>query len=541
MLRLHDLPLATARRNPAAQALVAGAATVSYGELARLIEGFAAALVADGLAIQARVAVYSEKSIECVAALFGAACAGGVMVPINPLLKDEQVAYILRDCDVSVLVTTPARLAALAGVLANCPALERIVVIGDRPRPMTAGGAGEAADPGRAGLPPCRSFAEACRDGPFAPVHRTIDDDLAAILYTSGSTGGPKGVVLTHRNMVAGAQSVSSYLDNRPDDRILALLPLSFDYGFSQLTTAFLVGATVVLHNYLLAADTLKLMARERITGLAAVPPLWLQLLAPPWPEGAGASVRYFTNSGGAMPTAVLASLRERMAAARPFLMYGLTEAFRSTFLPPDEVDRRPTSIGKAIPGAEILVLRPDGSPCDVGEAGELVHRGALVSLGYWNDRGRTAERFRPLPPRLPGIVLAELAVWSGDTVTRDADGFLYFVARHDDMIKCSGYRISPTEIEEAVYRTGLVAEVAALGIAHPALGQAIVLVAQPGADQAADSPALVAALRDLLPGFMMPTRIDWLDTPLPRTPNGKVDRKRLATERAAVFGVAKG
>lgn len=543
MLCAHDLPLASARRTPEAAALCLGAVSIDYRELARLITGFARSLVSDGLRFQDRVAIYAEKSIEAVAAMFGTMAAGGVMVPINPLLKDEQVAYILRDSDVAVLVTTPARLSALGAVLGQCPALRQVVVIGEIP-------GGEAAGPLR-----YRRFGEAepIREGDriddlggvveagggsgrLPRLPRTIDGDLAAILYTSGSTGGPKGVVLSHRNLVEGAQSVASYLDNRPSDRILALLPFSFDYGFSQLTTAFLVGACVVLHNYLLAGEVVRVLARERITGLAAVPPLWLQLIAQPWPPGAAATLRYFTNSGGAMPTPVLATLRDRMPAAKPFLMYGLTEAFRSTFLPPEEIDRRPTSIGQAIPGAEILVLRADGSPCEVDEPGELVHRGGLVALGYWNDPARTAERFRPLPPRLAGVVLPELAVWSGDTVTRDAEGFLYFVSRRDEMIKCSGYRISPTEVEEAVFRTGLAAEAAALGIAHPSLGQAVVVVAQAAPGRASDSDALIVALRDHLPGYMVPLRIDWLDGALPRTPNGKVDRKRLATERASLF-----
>jgi acyl-CoA ligase (AMP-forming) (exosortase A-associated) len=329
---------------------------------------------------------------------------------------------------------------------------------------------------------------------------------------------------------------VASYLENRPDDRILAVLPLSFDYGLSQITTAFSVGACAVLHNYLLAADVVRALARERITGLAAVPPLWIQLAALPWPESIDAHLRYFTNSGGAMPTATLAALRGRVPSASPFLMYGLTEAFRSTFLPPGEVDRRPTSMGKAIPNAEILVVREDGSQCAPHEPGELVHRGALVSLGYWNDPQKTAERFKPVPGQRPELVIPELAVWSGDTVTRDEEGFLYFVGRRDEMIKTSGYRVSPTEIEEVLYRTGLVAEAAAFGVEHPALGQAIAVVAQPAAGCAPDTDALLAACRDALPPYMVPAHVDWTGAALPRNANGKIDRKTLAGERAGLF-----
>ncbi len=456
--------------------------------------------------------------------MFGAARAGCVFVPINPVLKAGQVAHILSDCDVQLLVTTAERAALLTPLLPQCPELRHVVLVD--------GGTGDPR-----GLPGMHACAfDMLLDAPPVALHRVIDADMAAILYTSGSTGRPKGVVLSHRNMVAGAHSVASYLENSPQDRILVVLPLSFDYGLSQITTAFSVGASAILHNYLLAADVVRTLARERITGLAAVPPLWIQLAALQWPESIDTHLRYFTNSGGAMPTATLAALRRRVPTAAPFLMYGLTEAFRSTFLPPGEVDRRPTSIGKAIPNAEILVVRDDGSECAPHEPGELVHRGALVSLGYWNDPQKTAERFRPLPGQRKELVIPELAVWSGDTVMRDEDGFLYFGGRRDEMIKTSGYRVSPGEIEEVLYRTGLVAEAAALGVGHPVLGQAIVVVAQPAAGTLPDTEALLAACRDALPLYMVPARVDWTDAPLPRNPNGKIDRKALAGERSGFF-----
>ena len=296
---------------------------------------------------------------------------------------------------------------------------------------------------------------------------------MAAILYTSGSTGRPKGVVLSHRNLLVGAESVSTYLGNRPDDVILAALPLSFDAGLSQLTTAFASGAHVVLVNYLLPRDVVRLCATHQVTGLTCVPPLWIQLAGETWPEEATRSLRYFANTGGRMPASTLARLREIFPDARPFLMYGLTEAFRSTYLDPAEVDRRPDSIGKAIPNAEVLVLRPDGSQCRPGEEGELVHRGPLVALGYWNDPERTSQRFRPFPSPAPSWRAPEIAVWSGDTVVADEEGFLYFVGRSDDMIKTSGYRVSPTEVEEAAYGTALVRDAVALGVEDAALGAA--------------------------------------------------------------------
>jgi acyl-CoA ligase (AMP-forming) (exosortase A-associated) len=508
---IHDSLFESAVRTPAAEALAYGDRRCSYAQLAAQVRAVAALLLRAGLEPGARVAVYMEKRIENVAGMFGAAAAGCVFVPVNPLLKPEQVAYILADCNVRVLATTAERLAQLAPVLERCPDL-RAVLLAD----------GDAAT-ASAALPLLAWPAQNTTDP--AP-HRRIDTDVAAILYTSGSTGQPKGVVLSHRNMVAGAQSVASYLDLRADDRLLAVLPLSFDYGLSQLTTAFLRGASVVLMNYLFPKDIVTMVARERITGLAAVPPLWIALARLAWP--ADCTLRFITNSGGAMPVPTVQALREILPDTRIFLMYGLTEAFRSTYLPPQEVARRPDSIGRAIPNAEILVVRPDGTLCDADEPGELVHRGALVALGYWNDPARTAQRFRPAPGQDPGLPVPELAVWSGDTVRRDADGYLYFIGRSDDMIKVSGYRISPTEIESVLHATGLVAEVAAFGIDHPQLGQAIAVIAVPVEDDVIDNTALLAECKRRLPAYMVPARIDLRAGPLPRNPNGKIDRNLL-------------
>ena len=348
-----------------------------------------------------------------------------------------------------------------------------------------------------------------------------------SILYTSGSTGRPKGVVLSHRNLIAGAESVSQYLGNTADDVVLAALPLSFDAGLSQLTTAFDVGAHVVLMNYSLPGEVPRLCARHRVTALTCVPPLWIQIAEQKWPAEATASLRYFANTGGRMPKPTLDRLRALFVDAKPFLMYGLTEAFRSTYLDPAEVDRRPDSIGKAIPANEILVLRPDGSRCDPGEEGELVHRGPLVALGYWNDPVRTRERFKPLPVPEDGWRIPEMVVWSGDTVVADEDGFLYFVGRKDDMIKTSGYRVSPTEIEEAAYSTGLVRGAVALGIEDENLGQRVVVIVTPVDSDHFTADDLSYEFRCRVPRYMVPSAVLVWDE-IPRSPNGKFDRARV-------------
>jgi acyl-CoA ligase (AMP-forming) (exosortase A-associated) len=518
---LHDFVLRSAADAPERIALLHKGDTLSYRELADGLTAVANGLAGTGLRRQERIAIYLPKRPEAVMAMFGATLAGGVFVPVNPALTGEQVAHILKDCNVRVLVTSRDRLDALRASLADCHDL-RCLVLTDS----------DADAPARAEHLDVIGWDTLLATPGRHDCYRPIDVDMAAIFYTSGSTGNPKGVVLSHRNMVAGALSVAQYLENNPADRLLAVLPFSFDYGFSQLSTAFSRGASVVLMDYLFARDVIKAVDKYDVTGLAAVPPLWIQLADLPWPDGAVRSLRYITNSGGAMPTATLARLRASLPDTRVFLMYGLTEAFRSTYLPPEELDRRPESMGKAIPNAEIMVVREDGSPCAPGEPGELVHRGALVSLGYWNDPERTAERFRHVPGAEPGIVIPEVAVWSGDTVMQDEEGFLFFVGRRDDMIKTSGYRVSPTEVEEVLYATGIVAEAAAVGVPHPVLGQGIVVaaVAANGAGGDEDTAQLLDACREHLANYMVPGHVEWRDS-LPRNPNGKIDRKKIKGE----------
>lgn len=519
---LHQLILASAERAPAAPALTLAAETRSYEALAGEISRFAAGLRALGLDRSERIGIYLDKRFETVTAFFGSAAAGGVFVPVNPILKAEQVGYILQDCNVRVLVTSPERFAALRDTLAQCHDLRHVVLTGDPAELPSLPGAS------------VHRWGDLLA-APAAPGHRVIDTDMAAILYTSGSTGRPKGVVLSHRNMVAGGKSVAQYLENHAEDTLLAALPLSFDAGFSQLSTAFHAGARVVLLNYLMPRDVLKAVEKEKVTGLTAVPPLWIQLSQLDWPEQIGDHLRYIANTGGRMPLETLTRLRAMLPRTKPYLMYGLTEAFRATYLPPAEADRRPDSIGKAIPNAEVLVLREDGSECAPNEPGELVQRGALVAMGYWNDAEKTAERFKPLPAQAPGrqagLMLPEIAVFSGDTVRRDEEGFLYFIGRRDEMMKTSGYRVSPTEVEEILYATRLVGECAAFGVPHDTLGQAIVVVVTPPPGATLDTNALLAECRARMPAYMVPARFEVREGPLPRNPNGKIDRKTLASE----------
>jgi acyl-CoA ligase (AMP-forming) (exosortase A-associated) len=482
-----------------APALVLRGETLSWKDLRTRVARLAAWLAEQVPEKGARVASWAAKGeLTCLLPL-AAARAGLVHVPINPLLKRAQAAHILADSGASLLIGTPARLVTLepgdvperCAAIAEDAALE-MVVSTNRSLPASS------ADP----------------------------DSLAALLYTSGSTGRPKGVMLSHANMWLGAVGVAHYLGLAEDDVTLAVLPLSFDYGQNQLLSTWYAGGSVAPLDYLTPRDVIKACNRHGVTTLAAVPPLWVQLIEQDWPADAVAPLRRLTNSGGALTVELVRKLRSIFPQAKLFPMYGLTEAFRSTYLDPALVDGHPTSMGRAIPFAEILVIGDRGDLTAPGEEGELVHCGPLVAQGYWNDPERTAERFRPAPA---SSHYGGTAVWSGDRVRRDADGLLYFAGRRDAMIKSAGNRISPQEIEEAVLASGLAAEAVALGVPDERLGQAVLLIVR----GSGDDEGLRAALRRDLPNFMQPRTIRWVEA-MPLNPNGKIDRAAIQAEAMA-------
>ena len=326
-------------------------------------------------------------------------------------------------------------------------------------------------------------------------------------------------------NLWLGAVSVAHYLHLRAEDVVLVVLPLSFDYGQNQLLSAWAAGASVAPLDYLTARDVVRACAHHGATTLAAVPPLWVQLVEQDWPQEATAPLRRLTNSGGALSERLVRRLRALFPDAALYPMYGLTEAFRSTFLDPALVDAHPTAIGRAVPFAEVLVIDDAGAVAAPEAEGELVHCGPLVAHGYWRDPHRTAERFRPAPA---GSRYGGLAVWSGDRVVRDREGLLHFVGRRDAMIKSMGNRISPSEIEEAALASGLASEAVAIGVADERAGQAIHLVVRGAGDEA----GLRAALRRDLPGFMQPAVIRYVEA-MPLNPNGKIDRAALSKQVA--------
>lgn len=470
----------------------------NYQELNHRIGRLAATLAAHDFTIGDRVATWLPKTeLACLMPL-AAVRAGLVHVPINPLLKAAQVQHILADSGAKALVTSATRKAQIDAIAsaADVILLDEAQLLG-------------AVDLTGEVLP---------------PLPENFDTDaLAAILYTSGSTGRPKGVMLSHANLSLGAVSVAQYLHLDASDIALAVLPLSFDYGQNQLLSTWRAGGCVVPLDYLAPRDVIKACLRHGVTTLAAVPPLWVQLAEQAWPEEATATMRRLTNSGGALTPTLVKTLRRIFGTGTEiYAMYGLTEAFRSTFLDPALIDGNPTSMGKGIPFAEIMVVAKNGSEAQPGEHGELVHAGPLVAHGYWCDAERTAERFKPAPDF---SFHGGMAVWSGDTVWRDKDGLLYFVGRDDAMIKTSGNRVSPTEVEEAAIESGLVAEACALGRKDERLGEAIILFVRAIGEH--DEAGLAAHMKTALPNFMQPAAYVWLEA-FPKNANGKLDRDGL-------------
>ena len=483
-------------------AIVDGADSLSYGAFQARVAALAQRLRRLGLRPGDRIALLLPKSIrECVA-LFAVSAAGGVFVPIHPSLRPRQVRHIVADSGARALLTDPVHAAGLEGILDDLPDLA--ILESEDGEGATPLAPGEPAPPG-----------------------------LAAILYTSGSTGLPKGVMLSHENLIAGTRIVRTYLGIGREDRILSVLPFSFDYGLNQLLTSVEQGARIVLLTPRLGDDVVRALEAHRITLLAGVPTLWTLMTraAPHLAKADLSALRAITNSGGSLAVPTIERLRARLPHTAIVLMYGLTEAFRSTYLPPQEIDRRPDSIGRAIPETEIFAVTQEGRRARPGEPGILHHRGPTVSMGYWKRPEDTARVLVPDPfpqaGREPGLVCR-----SGDLVVEDADGFFRFIGREDTMIKTQGFRVSPTEVEAALMETGAFRAAAVIGLPDPSLGQRIHAVTVP-ADDAPGTADVLQTLRRALAPHLVPRTIEAVSA-LPTTPNGKVDYKRLTAERAA-------
>jgi amino acid adenylation domain-containing protein len=484
------LLLATAAADPARPAIVdAGATTTSFGELAARSLRVAGTLQALGVEPDDRVAIFLQRGASAAAGFFGVLARGAIAVNVNESLRPRQIEHILGHAGATVLLTSPALVDRLPRRLETSA---RVLDV-----------------------------EEAAATASVEAVPR-VGGDVAHIIYTSGSTGLPKGVAISHANLWAGASAVVDYLGLGGVDRIASLLPFSFDYGLNQLLCSVGTGAALVVERSPIPHRIVETLRTHEVTVLPAVPPLWLQLLTvdsfrdQPLP-----GLRVMTNTGGRLPVHAVGQLRRGQPHADMVLMYGLTEAFRSTYLAPQAVDRKPGSIGRAIPGAEILVLNERLGRCRPGETGQLVHRGATVALGYWNDPDATARVFRPHPLRPPGAPDSERVVFSGDLVYQDEDGDLFFVSREDKLIKTLGHRVSPDEVAEALYDSGEVVE--ALVASEPDELRGARIVAYVVLADGGRLDRLKAFCTRELPRYMQPSRIE-LRSALGRTTSGKHD-----------------
>jgi acyl-CoA ligase (AMP-forming) (exosortase A-associated) len=519
---LHDLLHNSVARDPHRPAVVDGDTRHSYEDLERASAALGRALVDSGVGKGDRIGVYMDKSWEAIVAMLAASRIGAAYVNVNPQFKAPQVEYLVEDCDVRVMIGDTPKLEELGP-----KTVQTAFYRGAKPE-------GHAA----------RSYVDVAEalDGEGPGEDRKVSEsDLGTILYTSGSTGMPKGVATSQRNVVVGAQIVSTYLQNTSEDRILSALPLNFDAGMSQFTTSLRAGATLYLLRSRLPGDLLKALRRHEITGLTGVPPLWALLIrgARSIRENPLTHLRYLANTGGRIPQANLDELRALLepAGTRIFLMYGLTEAFRSTYLAPEEIHRsspeQGNCIGKAIPNTEIMVITKEGRAATPGEPGELVHRGPTVAMGYWGNEEATRRAYRPNPLAPPELLDVERVVYSGDTVKRDEEGYLYFLGREDAMIKNQGYRLSPEEVENLLLGSGLVHEACAFGIENPAVGQDVIAVIslRDGGEK-----GTVDRIREYViengPPYMVPKEILVRDE-LPKTGSGKIDRKGISSAYA--------
>ncbi len=516
---LHDLLYNAVSRDPDKVAVVDGDASYTYVDLERESSALGAALADSGVKGGDRVGVLVEKSWEAIVAMLAASRIGAAYVNVNPLFKAPQVEYLASDCDVRVMIGDTTKLDALGP-----KTLDTAFYRGAEPEGQAAGS--------------YVAVAEAMKGEGRTEDSKVSESDLGTILYTSGSTGMPKGVATSQRNLVVGAQIVSTYLENTPEDRILSALPLNFDAGMSQFTTSLRAGATLYLLRSRLPGDLFKALRRHEITGVTGVPPLWALLI-----RGSKSirdkplrHLRYLANTGGRIPQANLDELRHLLepAGTKIFLMYGLTEAFRSTYLAPDEIWRsspeQGNCIGKAIPNTEIMVITKDGREAAPGEHGELVHRGPTVAMGYWGNEEATRKAYRPNPLAPPELLDVERVVYSGDTVKRDEEGYLYFLGREDAMIKNQGYRLSPEEVENLLLSSGLVHEACAFGVENPAVGQDVIAVIslRNGAEDGTIDRIREHVIKNG-PPYMVPKEILVRDE-LPKTGSGKIDRKGISS-----------
>ena len=514
--RLHEYLERTAARVPNKVALVCDGERLAWGEIDAAATALASALRRRGVGRGDRVVVCLENSIEACSAIFGVLRADAVFSLLGPQTKVDKLRYVLLDSGARCLVVDRAIWDACRTSLWPLPEIASVLVVGGPT-------AGSLSCDGMPGNILCERYRDAVSEPPAPLPDASISIDLASIIYTSGTTGEPKGVMLTHQNMVAAAESITTYLGNVASDVILNVLPLSFDYGLYQwLMTTLFSGTLVLERSFSYPMAVLGLIEREGITGVPVVPTMASVLRSYAQRGLRFEGVRYVTNTAAALSGAHIETLRSTFPNARVYSMYGLTECKRVCFLPPEDLERKPTSVGRAMPNMEVFVVTADGQRAVRNATGELVVRGAQVMRGYWRKPEETAAWLKP------GDIPGEFHLWTGDQFHVDEEGYLYFLGRSDDIIKSRGEKISPREVENVIYTFDGVRDVAVVGVPDETLGEAVhaFVVLQEGASCSAAE--IVQHCADRLENFMVPKHVTFLDR-IPKTASGKIVTRGLA------------
>jgi amino acid adenylation domain-containing protein len=511
---LHDYLLQSASELFSKIALVCMKQRVTYGELDAHSNALAHSLIASGVERGDRVVIFADNTVETVISFWAVLKANAVVSIINPLTKGDKLGYLLEDCRPAALITDMHIYSVFADPARACTHLRRVIV------------SGAVEDEKLARLPHAQRWGDALAGGKDTapPARACLDVDLAAIIYTSGSTGDPKGVMLTHRNMITACTSISSYLELQKDEVILGVLPLAFDYGMYQMIMAFRTGARLVLErSFTFPAQVLKLMVEEGVTGFPGVPTIF-SILAElkSLKEYDLSKIRYVTNTAAALPVKHILMLRDLFPGARIYSMYGLTECKRCTYLPHKDIDRKPDSVGIAIPNTEMWIVDEEGGKVAAGTIGQLVIRGATVMKGYWEKPEATARKLKPGP--IPG----EQVLYTGDYCKMDEEGYLYFVGRMDDIIKSRGEKVAPREVESTLMNIPGVKEVAVIGVPDEILGEAVKAFVVLEEDVILTEKQLQKECMSRLENFMVPKYIVTVPS-LPKTDTGKIKKTGLS------------
>lgn len=508
MLLIHDILKKSSTDYPNKEAVVCEQRRISYKDLEQASTKLANFLVSRGINYGDRVGIFSNKDIEEIIAIFAILKIGGIFVHINPQFKESQLSHVVLDCNIKVIFVNNIKAAVLSKAYPEKSPIDLIISLSPQ------------INLNRATFNNVYYLNNILKESAANEISCSSlnENDTASIVYTSGSTGMPKGIIVTHKIFYDSTLISATVLENNIDDRLISVTPFSFDGALSQLFTSILVAGTLVLQKSNFPSDIVKTLLDERITGFHAVPSLFIMLLQKhsPLAKHDYPYLRYISIIGEVFPQKYLIKLKNVLNKTRFYMMYGTTEAFRSTYLPPEDFERKMSSVGKPFPGVEIMIVDGQNNICKPGVIGEIAHRGAFLSPGYWNHNKKSLETFK------------ENSLYTGDLGKLDDEGYLYFVGRKDSMIKTSGYRVSPQEIEECLYKIKNIKEVAVIAIPDEKIGNRIKAIVACEDENALTPTEVLNHCKDRLPYYMVPSVVEFRNN-LPKTSTNKINKSELS------------